>query len=737
MQQPPLPMFRLALLFSVCLGAAFAARAEPVRSEHTEAELVASVKTVAPGEPFWIALRLRMDPHWHTYWKNPGAAGLATEIQWTKIPDGMEIGGIHWPTPKVFEQAGIVNYVYEGEVYLMMKARPPESLSAGETLVLEARADWLECDDALCLPGGASLSLTLSAGDEAEPDREIAEALAGVRAKSWPQTSPLWEASAAYTGERVTLTLTPRGDAKAHNPVGVTFFSANGFIAPGAEQVTRQGADGGLRIEMEVDTYYTGPNPPKTLPGVVRSGNGWGADGEWLGLEIDPALSGPADGAGGNGGDSAEHGAGSTGAGANPAMGLAPMLGLAFLGGLILNLMPCVFPVLGLKIMGFVNQAGEERGKIAGHGFVYTLGVLLSFWVLAGVLIALRAGGEELGWGFQLQNPGFVLALAVLLLVFGLNLSGVFEIGHSAVGVGASLTSKRGYSGSFFSGVLATVVATPCAAPFLAPALGAALTLPPAPSIGVFTVIGLGLAFPYLLLSFFPQLASRLPKPGAWMESFKQFMAFLLYATVVALVWVLAGQLASDPLLVTLFSLVMVALGCWVFGRWGQPHRHAGARAAAMFFAGLLIVGGPVYAWGSIRAAEARQAEIEAAKASGEALDFLVWEPWSPEEVEKLRAEGRPVYIDFTARWCATCQVNKRVYQNEALVEKFQQYDVATLKADWTNKDPAITRALAEFNRSAVPFNLLYVPGEAAPVILPEVLTAGNVKDALDKIPGA
>ncbi|MGE9294702.1 MAG: protein-disulfide reductase DsbD family protein, partial [Puniceicoccales bacterium] len=720
---------RLAFYIITLFMGLGALRAEPVRSEHVEAELVSTVESVRPGEPFWMALRLKMDPHWHTYWVNPGDAGLVTEIKWKEAPEGMKISGFVWPTPKLFDQAGIINYVYEDETYLLMKATPPASLKPGDTLTLEARADWLECDDSMCLPGGVDLSLELPVKDEPPVDGQYSSIIDTFRQKHLPKMSNDWAASASVDDSTVTLTLVPQGDAIGHELGEVYFFSSNAYISAGAEQTVTRDDDGVVTITMQLDEYYSGPQPAESLPGVVRSDNGWVPGEAFIGLEINPDLGTSAGGeqaaAGGEVSGTADSVASNTAdsEASATAPSLLPLLGLAFVGGLILNLMPCVFPVIGLKIMSFVNQAGEERGKVVAHGFIYTLGVLMSFWALAGVLIALRAGGEELGWGFQLQSPGFVLALTVLLLVFGLNLSGVFEVGHSAVGVGANLTAKKGLSGSFFSGVLATVVATPCAAPFLAPALGGALTLPPVQSIVIFTVIGLGLAFPYLLLSFFPQLASKLPRPGAWMESFKQLMGFLMYATVAALIWVLAGQVASETLLIVLFSLVVASLGCWVFGRWGQPHKSSGARFTAIVIALLLIIGAPIYAWNDIRAAQQRAEQVAAAKAAGEQLDFLVWEKWSPETVEKLLAEGRPVYIDFTARWCATCQVNKRVYKDPALIGKFQQDKVVTLKADWTNHDPAITQALAKFNRSAVPFNVLYIPGESTPVTLPELLT--------------
>lgn len=388
----------------------------------------------------------------------------------------------------------------------------------------------------------------------------------------------------------------------------------------------------------------------------------------------------------------------------------------ALLGGLILNLMPCVFPVIGIKIMGFVHQSGSDRRKVTIHGLVFTAGVLVSFWALAGMLLILRAGGQHLGWGFQLQSPLFVFGLAVFLFAFGLSMSGVFEFGLGATSVGSSLQARSGYAGSFFTGVLVTVVSTPCAAPFLAPALGAALALPPLSSIVLFTAIALGLSLPYLILSAFPRLVKLLPRPGVWMETFKQVMAFPLYGTVAFLVWVLAGQLEADALFAALGALVLVALSAWVYGRWGQRGeapgaRRAGLACAAAAFAVAAFVGFPRSHAGAI-----------------------TWQDWSPERVAALRAEGRTIYVDFTARWCATCKMNKlAVFSSDEIARVFSERGIVPLRADWTNRDPKITAGLAEFGRSAVPCNVVYGPGSPAPILLPEVLSAGAVLEALDR----
>lgn len=406
-----------------------------------------------------------------------------------------------------------------------------------------------------------------------------------------------------------------------------------------------------------------------------------------------------------------------------PARSFVVYLLFAFIGGLILNVMPCVFPVLGIKIMGVVRQAGEDKRQILLHGLAYTFGILLCFWALGGLVVAL---GKS--WGFQLQSPGFVFGLAAFFLVFALNMAGVFEMGASAVGVGAELQAKQGLGGSFFSGLLAVVVATPCSAPFLGPALGFAVTLPAAEALLMFSFIGLGLASPFLLLSLMPGLVAALPRPGAWMESFKQGMSFLLFGTVAFLVWVLTAMIEGQDLLFTLLGMVVLALGCWIYGRWSLPHKPARTRLIAVVLALLSVAGGLAMGWPKVDkgAPSATGAQVE---------NGLTWEAWSPELVEKLRAENRPVYVDYTAKWCLTCQVNKRVYKNEGLQQLIAEKQVVLVKADWTNEDPRITKALAALGKAAVPVNVLYLPGQNDPLVLPELLTVENVSEALRRLP--
>ena len=395
----------------------------------------------------------------------------------------------------------------------------------------------------------------------------------------------------------------------------------------------------------------------------------------------------------------------------------------AFLGGLILNIMPCVFPVLGIKIVSIVQQAGEDRKQVVMHGLIYTLGILLSFWALGGLVVALGKG-----WGFQLQSAGFNYALAAFFLIFGLNMAGIFEIGASAVGVGSNLQMKHGLSGSFFSGLLATLVSTPCSAPFLGTALGFAVKLPAPQAMLLFTLIGLGLASPFLLLSIFPSLVSVLPRPGAWMESFKQGMSFLLFGTVFFMLWVLTGMIEGLPLLILMLGLVLVAFGCWVYGRWSLPHKPARTRLIAVVLALTAVVGGLYLGWPHV------EKQPGTAEHGAKFENGLLWEPWSAAKVQELTAAGKPVYIDFTAKWCWTCQVNKRVYPDPHLQELFKKYSIVTLKADYTNEDDAIKQAFTALGRGAVPVNALYIPGVKEPHVLPEILTVDNVSEALKKL---
>jgi thiol:disulfide interchange protein DsbD len=682
-------------------------RAAPVQSPHVTTELVAEVRTIEAGRPFWVGLRMTMEEHWHTYWVNPGDSGMATTLTWT-LPEGFSAGPVQWPVPKKIPTPGLMTYGYEGDMLLLVEITPPATLPVGSPVRLALKAEWLVCK-AACIPGDAEHVLELVAGaGPAQPDPERAAQFAEARRQLPVAGGTAWPADFAVQGEEIILGIgLPTGVVA---PGGEVYFFALSEMAvePSAPQTAS--VQGG-RLVVRLPRWKIEPQTPAVLEGVLVASDGFGPAHPGRAVQI---AARPAGAAGTSGSAVA------TAAAARPA-GLVsfPLAAIfAFLGGLILNLMPCVFPVLGIKILGFVQQAGADRRKVTMHGWVFTAGVLASFWVLAGILILLNPDGtREQGWGYQFQIPGFVFGAAIFFLIFALNLSGLFEVGVSAVGVGSKLQSRSGYGGSFFTGVLATVVSTPCSAPMLAPAIGLAVTLPAVQSLALFSLVGLGLSTPYLVLSAFPSLVRMLPRPGAWMETFKQLMAFPLYGTAIYMVWVLAGQTKNEDgaLLAAMFGLLLVAVAAWAYGRFVQQGRSAGGKGMGLVFALAAVAAGLFVGWP--RAPRA---------------DAIEWEAWSPTRVEQLRAEGRTVYVDFTARWCATCQTNKKLVFSSAEVRAaFRDRRIAALKADWTNKDPEITRALAAFGRSAVPFNLIYAPGAAEPKILPEVLTSGIVLDAL------
>jgi len=714
----------LLLLIGLALPALLAAKPGPVRNHAVEAELVARDAAIQPGRSFWVALKMEHDAHWHSYWINPGT-GYATSLAWD-LPAGFKAGDIVWSMPHVVKDSSnkVTGLGYEGENLLFVEITPPATLSPGDNVTLRAKAGWLMCKD-VCMPGEADLELTLPVtANTPAPDARIA-GLFDRYFSNLPARNDAWAVTASRAGKTIALRLARAAGAAGapHQPKDLHFFDRDGLLDFSAAQGVSE--DGGAYVVTMTMADDAKPDAPR-LAGVLGSSNGW-ADGSGNGgLVLDlpivdgtatpgPVVPGKPEPAGPE-----SHPSSLVAGPPAAATGFAGTVLLAFVGGLILNLMPCVFPVLGIKILGFVNQSGNDRRKVTLHGLVFALGVLLSFWTLAGLLLALRAGGQQLGWGFQLQSPAFVFCMAVFLLIFALNMSGLFEVGLSATGVGGNLQMKDGFSGSFFTGALATLVATPCSAPFLAPALGAALSLPAIQSFLVFTAIAVGLALPYLLLSIFPQAIKLLPRPGAWMETFKQLMAFPLYATVGWLLWVLAGQTKDDDnaLLLIAFGFVLVAMATWAYGRFGQAYGKASRQVAGRIVAAALLAAGLWTGWPK-------------AAAAADGSYQVTWEKWSPEAIRSAQAAGHYVYVDFTARWCATCQTNKAtVFHSADVLAELAKRNVVLLRGDWTNRDPKITAELARWNRSAVPFDLIYAPGRPEPVVLPELLSPGKVLEA-------
>jgi thiol:disulfide interchange protein DsbD len=670
--------------------------------EHVQWDVVAEVAACAPSQPFWVAVRAKIEPPWHIYWINYGDTGEVTNLTWT-LPAGWKAGPVQWPTPQRQLFGSLMDYIYEGSVLLLTQITPSADLRPGATVNLQAHVHWMECADVCLVPTDKTLSLDLPTAVRPQTNGEIKPLLEQALA-ALPQPPAMLNVSAWRQGDELFIGLIPKADATVPAELkDVYFFSADGQTKPAAPQVLQKAAQGWV---LALSRIASAPSDAKMLPGVLTVAGSWTTSGTVPALAINPPLA-----------DAAPAALAGVVKVPGTAVDLGSLLGiliLGFLGGLILNIMPCVFPVLAIKVLGFVKQAGAERRRVVLHGLTYAGGVLASMWTLVGVLLALRAGGAQLGWGFQLQQPAFVLGLAIFFLLFALSLSGVFEIGGSLIGLGSGLTAKDGLGGSFFQGMLAVVVATPCTAPLLAPALGAAFALPTWQALLAFTCIALGLATPYLLLSLFPGLAQRLPRPGAWMETFKQFMAFPLYATVAFLLFTLNGQVSAERFLNVTFALVVVAMAAWFYGRYATPAASRTRRRIGQVGALLLFAAGTVWAYWP--------------------AEDLNWEPWSADRVKELQKEGRPIYVDFTARWCVTCRVNKDVvfYSTTRVVDAFNHAHVALLRADLTKPDPLITAELARRGRAAVPLDLLYLPGHAEPIELPSLLTPDIVLDALN-----
>ena len=694
------------------LLAAPALAAPLVKTEHVEAELVTEKLAAQPGKATTVGLKLRMADQWHTYWKNPGDSGLPTRIQWV-LPEGWKAGEIQWPYPHHLPVGPLMNYGYEDEVVLLSEITPAANTRPG-TYPIKANAEWLVCKD-VCIPekGELDLSVKVAAAEPAVNPRFQAHI---DRARAQLPAEPSgWKFESGLQGGNLVVKMTP--PAGASLPAKIAFFpEKEQLIEPAAPQkVTRDG--NGVRIEMKL------ADPPPTglqlVKGVAVSDDGWPGI-QKKAIEVDaPASASIASAPAGSTKPAAASGASSEFGGST-----LTALFFALIGGMLLNLMPCVFPVLGIKVLGFVEHAHGEPRALGMQGLMYFIGTVLSFLVLAGIMLALRAGGTQLGWGFQLQSPAVVSMLAALFFVLALNLSGVFEWGAFAQTLTANLSARGRYADAFLSGVVASVVATPCTAPFMGAAVGFTLTQSAGQALAVFATLGIGMALPVLVLSHFPPLMKKLPRPGAWMETFKQVLAFPLFATVAWLTWVLGAQAGNDAVLGLLGGLVLVAMAAWMFGKW--EHAEAPWRAAV---AAILAVAGIVVAWPG----PAAPSSVTAGKAApGE----LAWEDWSPEKVASYTAQGRAVFVDFTAAWCVTCQVNKRVsLHNEAVMREFDSRRVVALRADWTRQDPRITATLASLGRNAVPVYALYLPGEASPRLLPEVLTPSVVLTELAHVP--
>jgi thiol:disulfide interchange protein DsbD len=664
--------------------------------ELVKAQLLADTSAIVPGKPLTTGVLLRMAPGWHTYWKFSGDAGLSSEIKW-KLPPGWKAGEIQWPTPlKLQEPGDIQTYGYSDEVLLMQEITPPSSLD-DSAVKIAADANWLVCEK-LCIPGSATLQIELPRSTSSNPANT---ALFDRYRKLLPQRWTGQAAAVSGSGSEISLALKNAEFAKQPH---VDFYPLpDEKSVVGHPKVERRG-DGEIAIKVPFDSAL-----PKRISGVIVAGRsttdenrvGWflAAD-----TEIKSARAAGSD------------------------RGVLAFLFLGFVGGFILNLMPCVLPVISLKLFGFVQQAGQDRHKILRSGLAFVAGIFAWFIGLALLLIALKAAGHQITWAVQFTNPYFVLFLSVIVLVFALNLFGVFEI---AVPQGmmrlAGSTATQGDASSFFQGVFATVLATPCTAPFLGTALGFAFTQSALIILSMFVAIAAGMSAPYLLLCAQPAWLRFLPKPGIWMEHVKQFMGFLLLATLIFLLYVLGAQRGTDALIWASCFLLFVSIACWIKGRFMTPVASRTARVMSILSMSILLAGSGIYfIGGKFRSADN---PTNAPQLSGD------WQPFTPDRLQSEIDQGHSVFIDFTAAWCITCKFNeKSVLESATVREAFQRHGVVKLKADWTNGDPAITKLLQQFGRPGVPLYVLY-PGQAAePIVFPEVLTKGMVLDKLKTI---
>lgn len=693
---PALMLSALMLLAALLSPPAAAAESKLVTSPRATVSLVADHAAVSPGQQLRIGLRQRLAPHWHTYWKNPGDAGSPPNVA-LSLPPGVGAGEIDWPGPDRFIVGPVASYGYEGEIVFPMTLTVPRDARHGAALVIEAAADWVVCEKE-CIPEEGQFRLALPVEGQARPAADGIRAAFGIADARRPQSAP-WRIAVASDAAALRLTVSGAGISPQSVREALYFPEQWGVVDHVAAQHL-QVEEGKLQLTM-----------PKGQGGAAQDSAGLlaltdgGGNKRWFALALTPAL--PA-------------------ADASPlpdapaALPLWRMAAFAFLGGLILNLMPCVFPVLAIKATALAGMAGGDRRQVTLSGVFYTLGVLAAFLALALALLAVRAGGAAVGWGFQFQSPVFVAALCWLMLAIGLNLSGVFEVGARLSGAGDRLAGRQGHAGSFFTGLLAVVVATPCTAPFMGAAIGSALVAPAHVGLLVFATMGLGLALPFLLLALFPALARRLPRPGMWMVRLRQAMAFPMYATAAWLLWVLAQQAGEPGLRMALAGSVLVGLVAWLAGL-GQH-----AAGTSRWPRGLALLGGAglVGLAAVLHLAQPQPMSQQAAAASRA-------EPYSAERLAALRAEGRPVFVNMTAAWCITCLVNERTtLSTDAVRAAMTDGDVVYMKGDWTNRDPAITAFLQSFGRDGLPFYAFYPPGKA-PVVLPPVLTQAIVTEAL------
>jgi len=688
------PLF--ALIFMIAAIVPSRAATDAADALHVHVQLVTPQDQLYPGGNNRIGLYFKLEPGWHVYWQNAGDSGEPPHIHWT-LPAGVTAGELQFPAPKRLPLGPLMDFGYEDQVLFPIQLQVADNVKDGPA-VLGAKVDWLVCRE-VCIPGKAELEVKLHLLPK-QPAVASGSGTDAERLQHWEQLLPNALPSTDKAVFAPTAASFRLGIDTGQRETQAVFFPEDQDILDNPAPQTLTATAHGLILDLKKDTNLK--TNPAQLKGVLELGGGRDFEITALpGTVLAPQAF--AFGA------------------------LARIAGLAFLGGLLLNLMPCVFPVLFLKGLALVNSGSEEKHKLRAHGFMYAAGILVSFWALVAALLGLRAAGATLGWGFQFQSPVFLAMMAGLLFFLGLSLAGQFEIGLTLTSAGGSLAAKQGYAGSFFTGVLAVVVATPCTAPFMGAAIGYALAQPAGITFAVFTALALGLAVPYVALTLQPAWTRLLPKPGVWMDVLKQAISIPIFVTVIWLAWVLAQAYGAALLAAVLGSFLLLAIAGWFLGRW-PAKRWATAVAGAIVLA---VVVTCVVA--PRKLAEAPEA---AGPAGGQSASQATWQPWSEDAVSRATAAGQPVFVDFTASWCLSCQVNERVALSQPeVVQAFAGANVLLLRADWTREDPAITEALTALGRSGVPVYALYTPGQSVAELLPQVLTPGIVMDAVGKLP--
>jgi thiol:disulfide interchange protein DsbD len=674
-------------------------------------EVLAETDTIAPGQEVWVALKETIESGWHTYWINPGDVGEPTRISW-QLPEGFTASVIHWPLPDAIAVGPLTNFGYSDEALLLVKIKAPQQLPEGQA-ILKAKAEWLVCKD-ICVPERREASLSLRVVREpSQTEVSNAATLIAAARSRLPGPFPGATWASLVAPDLVDLGVQGLGLLPG-DMTDVQFFPLKEGIIEHSAPKRIEWRQGELRLRLK----RAGPAQelPKSLDGVLviaqRSGSGTLREGFSLEAAVERAA--PREAAPLTAKVAADT------IGSRAAIGLGSALLFAFLGGLILNVMPCVFPVLSLKALAL---ASNSRGAAThlGHGIAYSLGVLVTFGILALLLLSLRALGIALGWGFQFQSPTFVLILAGLFFGLGLSLSGVFFVGGGLMGTGQGLTRVPGAAGSFFTGALATIAATPCTAPFMGAALGFALAAPAIVSVAVLLTMGLGFAAPMVTLSASPRLMRVLPKPGPWLETVKQALAFPLYATAAWLVWVLSVQVGSDGVLGAMVLLLGVGLAGWLNGR---SDSYLFRRAVPLGVVSLAIL---------LATSIVHSPNTTTERADSRASQELRAQAFSVGRIDELRAAGRPVFVNFTAAWCITCKVNEATALSSHRVRAaFATHNVAYVEGDWTRQNPEITQFLRKFGQPGVPFYLFYpADSKRPPRILPQLLTEASLLDGL------